>query len=224
MGAQPWLSIQGATDEILSRAQTVPAGVSYGQLRSPPRTDLDELRLQQETFRQTREKLDERNWWMAVPALAPGAAVLGLEGGAAIAARFAPALPTTPLLLRGREPWPLGEAAKKAIREQARKIWARSNKVEARELDAHVHHSDPLQWAHLKPDADPNRLANLWALSPEEHAIANRAWRAFGQALNGRKPTPAEVMEAKLRIDRLLAPLVRSPGAARPNPPPARSR
>lgn len=112
-----------------------------------------------------------------------------------------PAFPPRRLPYGAENQWPLDEAAKKALRDRARKVWARSNEVEARELDAHVHHSDPLQWAHLKPDADPNRLANLWALSPEEHAIANRAWSAFERALNGRKPTPAEVMEAKLRID-----------------------
>ena len=77
MGAQPRLSIQGATDEILRRGQAGPTGATYGQLHAPPPTDLDQLRRQQHAFKQTREELDGRNWWMAVPALAPAAAVFG---------------------------------------------------------------------------------------------------------------------------------------------------
>ena len=108
MGAQPRLSIQGATDEILRRGQAGPTGATYGQLHAPPPTDLDELRRQQHAFKQAREELEGRNWWMAVPALAPAAAVLGLEGAAAIAARFAPGIPSAPLALRGREPMAFG--------------------------------------------------------------------------------------------------------------------
>ncbi len=46
-----------------------------------------------------------------------------------------------------------------------------------------VHHSEGLEYAHLKPDADPNRLANLWGLLPEGHAIANKEAAAFRAAL-----------------------------------------
>ena len=188
MGAQPRLSIQGATDEILRRGQAGPTGATYGQRHAPPPTDLDELRRQQHAFKQAREELEGRNWWMAVPALAPAAAVLGLEGAAAIAARFAAAGAAGsqgPLVLLEREPWfrnlrppaePPKGPPKGAIREKARRVFARANDVGASELNAHVHHSDPLEWAHIKPGADPNRLANLWALSPEEHAIATREW------------------------------------------------
>jgi hypothetical protein len=72
-------------------------------------------------------------------------------------------------------------------------------------MEAQVHHSDPLEWAHLKPNADPNRLANLWALRREAHDIATNAWSAFSRSLQGRVPTQAEIMEAKLRIDRMVA-------------------
>ena len=169
---------------------------------------------------------------MAIPALAPAAAVLALEGAGLLAARGAVAGAggaRQPLTLLGREPWwgnlpppraPLSEGAKKAIWKAGPKIWARANdNVPPSKLDAHIHHRDPLQWAHLKPRADPNRLANLWALSREEHAIASREWAQFARTLKGREPTPTEVMEAMLRIDRLIGPLVRRPGASRTNPP-----
>lgn len=65
----------------------------------------EELRRQQAQFAQTRRELDVQNSWMAIPALAPAAAVMGLEGAAAIAARLAPAaVAQTPLLLTQRMP------------------------------------------------------------------------------------------------------------------------
>ena len=76
--------------------------------------------------------------------------------------------------------------------------------------------NDP-EWAHLKPDADPNRLANLWGLRREAHAIATREWAGFTKSLEGRLPSQAELMEAKLRIDRLVEPYIRRAGLPRSN-------
>lgn len=53
--------------------------------------DIADLRRQQAEFKKTERALDRQNAWMAVPALAPAAAVLGLEAAGAIAARLAPA-------------------------------------------------------------------------------------------------------------------------------------
>jgi hypothetical protein len=233
MGAtQPRLSIQGATDEILRRQGA--AGARYGRLYAPPPGDIVALRQQQAAFARTRADLDRRNSWMAIPAVAPALAVLGLEGAALLGARSAAAgagVGGRPLALMEPEPWfpparPSGQPPIRSpggrLREKGRQIWAKANEVEATKLDAHVHHSDPLEFSHVKPRADPNRLANLWALSPEEHAIATREWGAFSRGLKGREPTQAELMEAKLRIDRLVAPYVRRSGASRPNPPPPR--
>jgi len=74
--------------------------------------------------------------------------------------------------------------------------------------------------AHLKPGADPNRFANLWPLPKEAHAIATRRWAAFSRFLNGRNPTPAELMRTKLEIDREMAPYVRTPGVSASRLPP----
>lgn len=225
---QGWLDVQGAVDEILRRRGTTPdsqagsGGTRYGRLYAPPPENLAALRRQQAEFGRVAEDLDRRNSWMAIPALAPLLPVPGAETAAILGARGAAAgagAANPPLYLRGREPWPLDRTAKEALWKQARKVWARANNTEASKLDAQVHHRDLLEWAHLKPEADPNRLANLWALSPDEHIIATREWAKFARGL-GREPTPAEAMEAMMRIDRLIGSLVRRPGASRPNPAP----
>ena len=111
----------------------------------------------------------------------------------------------------------MSEVEKNALRGAARTKFARANGVSASEMKAEVHHSDPLEWAHIKPDADPNRLSNLWGLRKEAHAIATREWGAFTRSLEGRIPSQAELMEAKLRIDRLVEPYIRRAGLPRSN-------
>jgi hypothetical protein len=106
------------------------------------------------------------------------------------------------------------------LRAAARARYARANGISASDMGAVVHHSEGLEYAHLKPGADPNRLANLWGLLPEAHAIANREAAAFRAALNGRIPTQAEIMAVKLKIDRMVAPYIQRAGVSRPGPTP----
>lgn len=100
-----------------------------------------------------------------------------------------------PLNFLEREAWQRGaqkaltDAQKNALRASARAKFARANGVSASEMKAEVHHSDPLEWAHLKPGADPNRLANLWGLRREAHEVATREWSAFAKSLAGRIPS-----------------------------------
>jgi hypothetical protein len=82
-------------------------------------------------------------------------------------------------------------------------------------MDAHVHHSLPVQYVEDFPNADPNRLANLWALKPEAHQIANKLWAQFGRSLAGREPSQAEIMAQKLKVDRQVAPYIRRAGVPR---------
>ncbi|MCI3132916.1 hypothetical protein [Phenylobacterium aquaticum] len=191
--------------------------------------DLVELRRQQTEFAQTARDIDKQNSWLAIPALAPVAAVLGIEG-AAIASRplIADAV-EMPLNFVNREPWQRGaqklaqaltETQKNILRRAARTKLARANGIPTKAMQAEVHHSDPLEWAHLKPNADPNRLANLWGLRGEAHDIATRAWADFSRSLKGRLPTQAELMEAKLRIDRMVEAYIRRAGVPRSNTPP----
>jgi hypothetical protein len=68
--------------------------------------DIVELRRQQAEFKKTERAISRENAWMAVPALAPVAAVMGLEGAAYIAGRLAPAVAQrAPLLLERADPY-----------------------------------------------------------------------------------------------------------------------
>lgn len=210
-------------------ASPAPQGARYGQLYAPPANDLSELRRQQAAFARKQHEIAWQNRWLAAPTLAPVAAPVLLEGLAVLA--NAPRIAQTlrgPLNLVDREPWwPATQRTAQALnRDQKFPIWkegrerlARANGISASEMKADVHHIDPLEWAHLKPGVDPNRLSNLSALRPEAHAIATREWTSFKQSLAGRTPSLAELMEAKLRIDRLVAPYVRRAGVARSNVP-----
>ena len=50
--------------------------------------EIAELRRQQAEFKKTERAISRENAWMAIPALAPVAAVMGLEGAAYIAGRL----------------------------------------------------------------------------------------------------------------------------------------
>ncbi|MDP3658601.1 hypothetical protein [Phenylobacterium sp.] len=72
----------------------------------PSADSVEELRRQQAAFKKTEHAISRDNAWMAVPALAPAAAILGLETAAMIAARMAPAiLPRGPHQFAQRDPY-----------------------------------------------------------------------------------------------------------------------
>jgi hypothetical protein len=206
--------------------------ITYGALRAPAPSDQDlaELRRQQAAFANTTRQIDIHNSWFAVPALAPAVVALGLgAAGEWATGEAAPAAGRAVANFADREAWQRGaqkaaqalsDTEKNALRAAARARLARANGISTSEMQAEVHHSDPLEWAHLKPDADPNRLANLWGLRGEAHDVATRAWADFSRALKGRVPTQAELMEAKLRIDRMVEPFIRRAGVPRSNTPP----
>ena len=74
--------------------------------RAQPADDLTELRRQQEAFRKVVHAESQKNSWMAIPALAPAAVIMGVEGAGAISARLAgPQLKRLPLELIEREPF-----------------------------------------------------------------------------------------------------------------------
>jgi hypothetical protein len=186
--------------------------------------DLTDLRRQQEEFGKVRRQLDKENSWLAAGALAPVAAVAALEGGALLAGRaLVSPFPKAPLSFPKLDPWQvkpaaraLTDTAKNVLRRGGRARFAQANGKSASDMRAVVHHSDPLEYAHLKPNADPNRLASLWGVRPDAHPIANNAWAAFRAELQGRVPTQAEVMATKLRIDRMMEPYLQRPGISRP--------
>jgi hypothetical protein len=69
----------------------------------PQQRDLTDLRRQQQAFSKVLDRLDEENRWMAIPALAPVAAVAAGEGAVLLAARLARPLPGGPLVLTRRD-------------------------------------------------------------------------------------------------------------------------
>jgi hypothetical protein len=212
-----------------SQSSNQEPGIRYGALYAPPSNDLPSLRREQADFGQVTQDIDKQNSWLAIPALSPGALVLGLEGAAALGGRAVGSRALAgPLDFVEREAWQanrragqaLTEQAKAMIRRAARLKLARANGISTSEMQAEVHHFDPLEWAHVKPNADPNRLANLGALRGEAHDIASKAWTEFRNSLNGRWPTQAELFEAKLRIQRMIEPYIRRAGVPRSNTPP----
>lgn len=95
-------------DERARRAQArYPAsqsGYTYGSLTAPA-NDIESLRRQQAEFKAATRDISRQNRWMAVPALAPAVAALGLETAAAATARAAgSAAQRAPLVFREKLP------------------------------------------------------------------------------------------------------------------------
>ena len=187
--------------------------------------DMAKLRRDQAAFKDVVREESRRNSWMAILALAPIAVPLLAEGAALLTGRLAASqLSRAPLNLLGREPSlaraPLARAEKDVLRSSARKRVAKACGESASELGGEVHHRVALRSAHLFPNADPNRLANLVPLMREAHVIASRAEAEFVRSLAGRPPTQAEVMAHAMRLDKLIEPYVLRAGVARPPPMP----
>jgi hypothetical protein len=210
-------------------APSAPAAVQQF-VPTPDAPTPDALRQRQAWFKQTQlDPLDKQNSWMAAIALAPTAflggdlpAAFGLGNAAepAVGLTDFPELDTWLTQIEKKLGRPLTETEANNLRRTARLIYERVNGIKASDMGAEVHHSDPLEWSFLKPNADPNRVADLWALERDAHNVATQAWRAFKLGLRGRMPTQAEVMAQKLRIDKMVEPYIVRPGAPRPPPGP----
>lgn len=212
--ALPWTPDHGA-----------PARIAH----QPPLQDheLVELRREQAAFQDVVRTESLRNSWMAVPALAPIAVPLLAEGVGLLTGRLVASqlkrLATNQLGEQAaRVPSPLTEIERNIVRAAARKRIAQANGTPASKIDGEVHHRVALRFAHLFPNADPNRLANLIPLMREAHLIASRAEADFVRALAGRVPTQAEVVAHAMRLDKLIEPYVLRVGVSRPPPLPLR--
>lgn len=98
----------GGPRPVTSVRASRPDTISYGHLQTqaPSQTELDELRHQQAEFGKVTHDIDVKNSWMAVPALAPGLVVLGLEGLGAIGGALAgPAIKRAPFQFLKRDPY-----------------------------------------------------------------------------------------------------------------------
>lgn len=196
-------------------------------------SSLADLRRQQAQFGRVRNGLDSQNSWMAWPTLLPAAVGLGVAaapalgiGGGDSAATYAatdlPELEAWQTQLEKQLGRALTRDEKTALRDVARARWQQVNGVRPRAWGADVHHDDPLEWAHLNPDASPNRFSNLVGISRDGHNIATQAWARFNRSLGDRTPSLAEIMAQKLKIDRAIEPYTIRPGLPRPPPSPAK--
>ena len=105
--------------------------------------------------------------------------------------------------------YPLNRQAKDDLRSAARGIWQSRTSRRAVWDDLDVHHRIPLEWAHLFPHSDPNRIANLIGMTSTNHTLVTNAWNAWTRGLNGRIPSQAEVLEQAIRIDEQFGHLMR---------------
>ena len=95
----------------------------------------------------------------------------------------------TSLLARGA----LSATGKNLLRVAATDIWRARMGRSAAEMGLEVHHRIPLEWAHLSPNLDPNRAANLIGVPAAEHWRITAAWNQWRVNLGGRVPTQAEL-------------------------------
>ncbi len=212
-----------------SNAASASAIAGFQNYNRPPPDNSPAFRKAKADFKRGTDELAFQNRWMAAPVLAAAALPLASESAGLFAARGVAkavepvlAVPEAVTVLDevvvvGRPA--LTEAERNVLRKAGRLKWDRANGVSSRQLFSDIHHSDPLEWAHLKPGADPNRLANLWALRPEAHDIATNAWAAFRRELGDRVPTQAELMKAKLEIDEMVQAYLRRAGVSRTRTP-----
>jgi hypothetical protein len=185
--------------------------------------ELVELRREQAAFKDVVRAESRRNSWMAIPALAPITVPLLAEGVSLLTGRLAASqlkrLATNQLSQEAASvPSPLTEIERNVVRAAARKRIAQANGTPASKIDGEVHHRVALRFAHLFPNADPNRLANLIPLMREAHLIASRSEADFVRALAGRIPTQAEIVAQAMRLDKLIEPYVLRVGVSRPPP------
>jgi RHS repeat-associated protein len=105
---------------------------------------------------------------------------------------------------------PLTRAAKSAYWNQMYSIFLRAYPrfqqfVQTGKME--IHHRIPLQWAHLFPGVDPNRLSNLYALPVNIHRqIVTPAWNAFARA--NPFPSAADVAKFAIEMDKIIAPYI----------------
>jgi len=95
----------------------------------------------------------------------------------------------------------LGREAKDLLRTEARDIWFSLSGRRAIWDDLQVHHRIPLEWSHIFPRQHPNQISNLVGVNPNSHSQITKVWNAWRQALDGKIPTQAEIMEQALKVD-----------------------
>jgi len=97
----------------------------------------------------------------------------------------------------------LSDVAKDALRKEAREEIFYKAYPDLIGKDLQVHHRITLEWAHLFPEAELNRLSNLVGLDETIHKQISAKWsifRSYYKSL-GRSPTAKEILRFALKID-----------------------
>lgn len=98
----------------------------------------------------------------------------------------------------GREP--LDAEAKDQLRRGAREAWQKETGRRAIWDGLQIHHRIPLQFAHLFPAADPNRLANLIGIRSEVHTQITTEWERWKREFDG-TICASDVVRKAIQID-----------------------
>ena len=93
----------------------------------------------------------------------------------------------------------LPDAQKTAWRHNARNLWNSVSRTPA-STSFHIHHRVPLEWAHLFPTLNPNRIWNLVGLDAPTHYKVTTARNKWRDSL-GRLPSQDEVMDFASSLD-----------------------
>jgi Pretoxin HINT domain len=91
------------------------------------------------------------------------------------------------------------------LRDNARNIWQQLTGRRPIWDDLEVHHRVPLEWSHILPKADPNRVANLVGVNGKTHKQVTGLWGEWKRSLRGREPSQSEVIKHALSIDSQFA-------------------
>lgn len=153
----------------------------------PPAEDLPELRRQQAELGKVRRDLDRENSWLAIGALAAPAAVLMLEGGAALTASVAaPQLRKVPLVLKERMPYlRVGDNwATRAGRRAHKTYGARANAKPGWDAEQGIKTENGLRRPDIraparKPDPKKRFQMELKPNTPSGRRAAARAVRRY---------------------------------------------
>ena len=98
----------------------------------------------------------------------------------------------------------LSNEAKKILGRNAREIWeARTGRMAGWD-GMQIHHRIPLEWSHIFPDSDPNKLSNLIGIDPRIHAQITTGWASWKKTLDGRIPTQEEILMQANFIDEVF--------------------
>jgi RHS repeat-associated protein len=96
----------------------------------------------------------------------------------------------------------LAKAQKNKLRREAKLIYDYVNPGRRVAEKLEIHHRIPLEYAHLFPDSDPNRLSNLVGLTEPIHDQVEARWKQFAQNLGGISPNSAQVQRFAMEIDK----------------------